>query len=340
MAEEEKKKAVGRDPSIYHTKVKRKVRSYLDGVSYHPEWRYHEAHEYVVLARQAEELNESFDVPSTETDQVLVQYYTFLRFGECDQEEDFAWAHELFFLGETNGTASRIRAMALADQTDEQIAEYIGARASSVKIFLDLFYDVRRFLGIPAFKQGLVFPFVNIGGYDAVPDALNKERLWLAAAYTRGWEGLKRILESDDRLNEVDKKKTEDMIYNALLHEANSYTVALKTHALPRPVNMERWLQMSSIAAQNRAFENQGAGGVNDPTTWIRAIHGMITSRADLPPEVSDMMQRSQARAEAAATGETQEDTKVVAMRPANLFGSEKAVQPKSDFVSFPQLSN
>jgi hypothetical protein len=167
------------------------TRALEDGADYQPDWRHLQVQQYLkdIYHEDAEPLTRTRlnEILKEEPDPFVRHLLSFScgRPGGNDEAIEYAvkcWRDNFRTL-----SASRIKAMVLADGTPERIAHEIGTTEDKIDTFEKLYFDVRRYLKHKAWLASICFP--------AKPDAaIAVQSRWFAVAFRRGWPGIEEVV--------------------------------------------------------------------------------------------------------------------------------------------------
>lgn len=255
------------DPKDRAQGISVRVRNFEDGVGYSPSWRSDFANTYITLMKRAKGKGEEYDLPKEENDELIINYFSFIKLKSAANYPDYYQADEIDGINHLKGKGSMIKAMVIAGLSNAAIAEWFPMRELSVQLFVDLFFDVRRYLTKIGFLRDIIFPFVNVGGYEAITEDVHHERIMISTAFTQGWEGLQRLFIKNTKLTEVETIALEKSVHNSLAFQADLYGRHIVLNPLPRPCDMERFQMSSQTKAQAQQAESDK---LNSHNAWFQ----------------------------------------------------------------------
>jgi hypothetical protein len=199
------------------------IRALEDGADYQPDWRHLQVQQYLkdIYHEHAEPLRRTRlnQILKEEFDPFVRHLVSFSCGRPGGNEEAIEYAVKCWRDNFKTLSASRIKAMVLANGTPERIAHEIGTTEDKIDTFEKLYFDVRRYLKHRGWLASICFPAVK-------PDAaIAVESRWFAVAFRRGWPGVEEVV-----LGHVDKgcERTLQHAASVLLGRVDDYCWGLE----------------------------------------------------------------------------------------------------------------
>lgn len=276
---------------IVHPRVTQRPRTPIDNPHYEPAWRYQTVHDYMVEAKKADTERRPYDLPRTENDRLVIEYFMTLRFGSNRRAQQMVAAHQMEFVNWKFGDASALKAQLIAGQSIEQIAERSTDSLETCQLYADLFFDVQPWMHKRNFKRRLVFNTMLQSVEDIRKTEHGREKILMGMAYMRGWEGLEPVLYPDTEITDAMRIQMEQHIHSKLTMESRNLVDLMSLEPGPRPNHFEKYLAFLTMQAQSKALEQQGHSAVA-ATDFLRAMHGKIMEHPeDMSPGFRETME-------------------------------------------------
>jgi hypothetical protein len=167
------------------------TRALEDGTDYQPDWRHLQMQQYLKEIHQADpesptRLDEILKQEPDSFVRDLLLFYCGRRPGNYEAIE---YAVRCWQNNCNTRSASRIKAMVVANATPKRIAYEFGTTEDKIGTFERLYFDARRYLKNRGWLASICYPAAK--PEDAASAA---ESRWFPVAFRRGWPGIEEIV--------------------------------------------------------------------------------------------------------------------------------------------------
>ena len=313
-----------------------KPRSLEEGWSYSPRWRFEQVYQYALKYHAAQVEGQPYAPPASETDQWILDFYSVVAFGLCHNPA-LRWILDAEKSNPGRYGASMLKALVISGMSREDIGKYMHITNSEITAFMKIFFDIEAYLNDRPYIASLVFNHSAVE-VEALSPWQSRERTWMAVAFITGETGLRMFLEKTVDYDAAEVARLQDLMYKCMLSSATDYVVGVRANALPRPCDMDRYMQLkqvNSIAEANQ--QNQGIGA----TAFAEALMGLIHEEGGVIETLAGIITETQSSSRnlsrlAGPPGFIGEATIVSQTSAENYFGSEKAMQSGPKTITFP----
>lgn len=225
---------------------------------YHPDWRFRQAQIYCNTSTELPE-DQSFRMPAWEDDEIIANYFVFRQTGQCSTEhwtELISSAANIDEWNDHHGLGSRIKAFAVAQKSDMEIADILDIDEEFVSTYIDLFYDVRPILHKPERMASVVFPF-SPDLSRKLSTSQQREFLWIAAAFAGSEELLEFFTTNRFQMSREEMDSCLDMIISMTTAQSMEYGVSLRTEGLPRATHFDKFIAIQDIYVKHNGVKAQ-----------------------------------------------------------------------------------
>jgi hypothetical protein len=232
---------------------------------------------YLSLKRAAEAKRQPWNLPESESDWMIKQFFSFKVYGHaCDPETTamMRWCSSTHY--RTPPIGGKIRAMVISGMSDDEIARHFATTPQNIAIYIGLFFDIRECLSLHFWMDSFLRPGV---GMAAVNTQESAELVWMMVAHHMTREALFHVMSGRiGHLPEEERREFWEMARGMLTGQAFLHmvdTVVINPNG--RAVDLERSLQLLDSEARASASGGSGrgtgskmsTGGGTDVTDWL-----------------------------------------------------------------------
>lgn len=224
-------------------------------------------------------------------DPVINKLFDFYLHRDTDSYA-FKWAKSLVDYNESQGDASAIKAMLISGLQAHEIANIFRVPELYVKVFLACYFDLEGYLDDERLISKIVFSFAP-GNYDTIPEGERRERLWMYAALTTKWEGLRRVMSNSVNFDGSENEAIDKMIVSIMTQQARKYAMSLPMRGDCRPTDLEKLIAIKS--AQGTLEQNKPQTNGHSTNDWTYLLLNKIVEKAekgDMSPENIEKVNR------------------------------------------------
>ena len=253
------------------------IRSLEEGPDHQPDWRNRVVAIYLAdIAKAPDGKSRLTEILFTEKDPFVRQFLRFRYDGVCSNAAGFRYAAGCQARNAARGPASMIRSMLVADRTPTEIAAELGTTRLNIVTFMKVFFDVRRYLGNDVWLRGIVMagPPDGVGETEAL-----RERRWLTAAYSRGWEGVEQVVFGRIPSTIESIESTSRQLAANLGVRALEYVGDLQARGeAPNENDLRRFLAARNVEARQPPRETGKDDGY---LKFVTALHDTMVAKAE-----------------------------------------------------------
>jgi hypothetical protein len=242
------------------------TRALEDGPDYRPEWRHLQVQEYLnfIYRPDAEPLTRLDEFLAEESDPFVRDLLLFHCGCRPGNYEAIEYAVRCWQNNCDTRSASRIKAMVVANASPERIAYEFGTTEDKIETFERLYFDARRYLQNRGWLASICYPAAK--PEDAASAA---ESRWFPVAFRRGWPGVEEIVLG--HMPKSGQRTLQDPI-SVLLGRVEDYCFGLEASgAAPSEKDIKAIVALGRISARGLPYlwENplEHDASTDNPTT-------------------------------------------------------------------------
>lgn len=255
-------------------KLNRVARSLEESCAYNPDWRYKQVKQYLILDSESILENDiDFEIPFWENDDSVLRYYAYKKHGSGFSSEDsirFSYADDAIAYNNRTGAASKIRSLVISGCSVNSIASRLYTKPEYIQTFIDLHFDIQRYMDNKDFISSLVFPFTTPKNE---PAEMKKERIWKTAAFLLGVNGFDTMCHKKLDMTASDLEVMNNQLKALMYSQGLEFCLLRRSGMLPGALDLENVLshmQIPSIVDQTKN---------NDSSSYIGGLIKLVSTQ-------------------------------------------------------------